>query len=88
MNPYRSRGKPPLGPDQVRDDEQVVLWIAFFVGILPAVFAIGRGIAWGAEPTIGLLVAVLAGTGLMVKARDAIRERQAEIRRDTSEKEP
>lgn len=56
------------------DDENPLLWIAFFVGLLPVVVALVRGVEWGAEPTIGLLIAGLAGWALALRARDFVRE--------------
>lgn len=58
------------------DDEAPLLWIAFFVGLLPVVVALLRGVEWGAEPTIGLLVGGLAGWALALRARDFVREKR------------
>lgn len=52
-------------PGPARDDEPTLLWLALFVGLLPVITAVARGDEWGVEPTIGLLMAVLAAAGLL-----------------------
>lgn len=47
-----------------------------------------RLVDWGAEPTIGLLVGMLAGWGLAVRTRDRMREKRCAVREDAHEREP
>jgi hypothetical protein len=80
MNPYR---RDPTDPDSRArladpDDERILLWIVFFVGILPPIWALVRGAVWTAEPTIGLFLCTLAGLGLVARRRSQARNARTE----------
>ncbi len=61
-HPYRAA----LGLDEVDadaplgGDERVLQWLFLTIGVLPVAWTVARGGAWGAEPTIGLLLVVAA----------------------------
>jgi uncharacterized membrane protein len=48
-------------PQQARTDgdEPVLAWLFLVVGLLPVATALVRGGAWGAEPSLGLLMMAL-----------------------------
>lgn len=79
MSPYRHKVNSPSDEDAPAasfDDEPIILWLSLVVGLVPAAYALIRGVVWGAAPTLGLLVCVLSGLGLLGRARAALRERR------------
>lgn len=80
MNPYRKTPEESVAAARRSepDDERTVLWIAFIIGLLPAVVALARGVVWGVEPTVGLLMCALAAAGLIARSRNARRAERRE----------
>lgn len=79
MSPYRHNAHAHSDEDAPAasfDDEPLILWLSLVVGHVPAAYAVIRGVVWGAAPTLGLLVCVLSGLGLLDRARAALRERR------------
>src|SRR5262245_59696069 len=71
MNPYRNSTEEPSANARTEepDDERTILWLAFFIGLLPPIVALAHVVVWGAEPTAGLLLCVLAAVGLVRRKR-------------------
>ena len=62
------RDDPPPEPELGPDDDPIILCLALMVsllGLVPPLFTAG---AWGAEPTIALLVATTSATLLVRRA--------------------
>lgn len=77
MTPYRTSAATPPSPDGPElgpDDDPVILAVALIVSLLGLVPRLLAGGAWGAEPTIALLI---AGTSSTLLARRAWRARRA-----------
>lgn len=77
-HPYRipaaeaDRQRPPAS----RDDDRSLLWLLFVVGAIRVIAEIPRGGAWGAEPTIALMIVLFAGWHLARTClADAVRRR-------------
>jgi hypothetical protein len=80
VTPYRTSAGPPPPPQEPEsgpDDDPVILWLALAVSLLGLVPRILAGGAWGAEPTIALLV---AGTSSTLLVRRVWRTRRARRR--------
>lgn len=65
MHPYRRSSAPPERQppeeDDASGDDRLVLWVALLVSLMGLVPRISQSRAWGAEPTIALLVALGSG---------------------------
>ncbi len=61
LGPRNQNGDPASArwPDAVG-----LSWAALLIGLLPVVTAVARGGAWGAEPTVGLVLSCLGAVGL------------------------
>ncbi len=45
--------------------DRAVLWVVLLTGLIPCIGALREGAAWGAEPSLGLLLVGLALLGLL-----------------------
>jgi len=66
--PYRAPGRiaaPEPEPERPPDDDRIILWVALSVSLLGLIPRLVEGGAWGAEPTLALLIAVGSATLLL-----------------------
>lgn len=73
MTPYR-KNQPPSEPSEDLDahddlDDRVLLWFLLVVGLVRTVVALVQRQTWGAEPTVLLLLGMLAGAELVRNER-------------------
>lgn len=66
MHPYRTADKPQASPDpsSVHAQDRWLHWLLLVVGLVPVASAVLRRDCWGAEPSVGLLLVMLAAPSL------------------------
>ena len=69
MDPYRvaAFSSPATASTHEGDGEVWLLWALFLLGVIGVVPATLRPGHWGAEPSLGLLLVVVAGRRLVVR---------------------
>ena len=74
MHPYRKNAASdaPDGREEGRPREAWVHWMFVSIGLVPVTWALAHRDAWGPEPSVGLLLVLLAGRSLVVHYGRAI----------------
>jgi hypothetical protein len=77
MTLYRTSGKTREPADlPPPDDDRVILWLALVISLLGLLPRIGSSEAWGAEPSLALIIAVGSASQLAREAWKAFRRRR------------
>ena len=66
--PYRTSARPEPSPDEPppgRSDDRVILWLGVAVGAVACVPPLLGGGRWGAQSTLGLIIAVVSAVMLI-----------------------